>query len=144
MKRIILALSVAATVLLTAGCGTLSGALKGMSVKTYTFYNLPETLQDLQALPEANLKDPYGVAALTVAALCRYETNPDDCFAMLDWLKGPESLSNYEKQFLRERGRISAVPRSDRFRTDFLFQQSRPRHHAAPALEEGGLNLNKA
>ena len=49
------------------------------------------------------MKDPYGVAALVIAALCRYETNPEDCFEMLNWLKGPESLSTYEKQFIKER-----------------------------------------
>ena len=75
----------------------------GGGIKTYTFYNLPENLEQLQKLPEANMKDPYGVAALVIAALCRYETNPEDCFEMLNWLKGPESLSTYEKQFIKER-----------------------------------------
>lgn len=103
MKRILSIACFAAMAWLLAGCGALGqGSLSG-GIKTYTFYNLPESLQDLQALPEANMKDPYGVAALTIAALCRYETNPDACYEMLDWLKGPEDLSNYERQFIRER-----------------------------------------
>lgn len=118
MKRFLcIAAAFAAALTLIAGCSSLkkvvntTGVGTGLSnsplfnggIKTYTFYNLPETLDDLKKLPEANMKDPYGVAALTIAALCRYETNPDACFEMLDWLKGPESLSNYEKQFIKER-----------------------------------------
>ncbi|MBQ9450204.1 MAG: hypothetical protein IJU34_02660 [Bacteroidales bacterium] len=114
MKRILsIAAALAATVALLAGCSALknvannaginTGSLLNGGIKTYTFYNLPENLEQLQKLPEANMKDPYGVAALVIAALCRYETNPEDCFEMLNWLKGPESLSTYEKQFIKER-----------------------------------------
>ena len=114
MKRILcIAAAFAATFALLVGCSSLKNVVNGTGlntsallnggIKTYTFYNLPENVEELKKLPEANMKDPYGVAALTIAALCRYETNPDDCFEMLDWLKGPESLSTYEKQFIRER-----------------------------------------
>lgn len=103
MKRILSIVCFAAMAWLVTGCGALGQGSFSGGIKTYTFYNLPESLQDLQALPEANMKDPYGVAALTIAALCRYETNPDACYEMLDWLKGPEDLSNYERQFIRER-----------------------------------------
>ena len=99
MKRIFILLCAAT---LFSGCSLLSG-LTGGGIKTYTFNSLPQNLSELKARPEANMKDPYGVAALTIAALCRYETNPDDCYEMLNWLKGPESLSSYEKQFIRER-----------------------------------------
>ena len=101
MKRILTFFCFAALALSLTGCGTLN--LLGGGVKTYTFYNLPENLDELKALPEANMKDPYGVAALTIAALCRYETNPEACYEMLDWLKGPENLSTYEKSFLKDR-----------------------------------------
>lgn len=110
MKPFTRVLSALAALAMLAGCGTLSqvsgsaGSLFKGGIKTFTFYNLPETLSDLQALPEAKRKDAYGVAALTVAALCRYETNPNDCFEMIDWLKGPDDkLTANEKQFLRER-----------------------------------------
>lgn len=99
MKRIFLILC---TAMLLSGCSLLSG-LTGGGIKTYTFNSLPQNLSELKARPEANMKDPYGVAALTLAALCRYETDPEACFEMLDWLKGPEDLSNYEKSFIRER-----------------------------------------
>ncbi len=74
-----------------------------MNSKTFTFDRLPETADELRALPEAALTDAYATAALTVAALCRYEASPDDCIAMLNVLKGPQELTVYEKQFLRDR-----------------------------------------
>lgn len=136
MKRFLsISLSLLAVLILLCGCGAiktngggniLSGVLNG-GIKTYTFYNLPENLEELKALPEANLKDPYGVAALVMAALCRYETNPADCFEMLNWLKGPEPLSNYEKQFIRERLDGKAYkPRS-------FFQGATPANNYTPS-----------
>ena len=103
MKRFLLFLATAAAVLLlVSSCSILSGLMSG-GIKTYTFNSLPQNLSELKARPEANMKDPYGVAVLTLAALCRYETSPQDCWEMLDWLKGPEDLSNYEKSFIQER-----------------------------------------
>jgi len=87
----------------TSSTGSTSGRVFRGGVKTFTYYNLPENVQDLQDLPEANRKDAYGVAAMTVAALCRYETNPEECFKMLNWLKGEEPLTSFEKEFLRDR-----------------------------------------
>ena len=45
----------------------------------------------------------FKTAALTIVALCRYEHNADEAIAMLNFLKGPEDVSNQEKQFIRER-----------------------------------------
>lgn len=72
-------------------------------VKSFSFSEFPKNVEQLKALPEASLQDPYGVVALTVAALDRFGTDPDACFAMLDFLKGPEPLSAAEKSFIRER-----------------------------------------
>jgi hypothetical protein len=83
--------------------GSTAGSIFRGGVKTFTYYNLPENVQDLQSLQEANRKDAYGVAAMTVTALCRYETNPEECFKMLNWLKGEEPLTSFEKEFLRDR-----------------------------------------
>ena len=95
-------------VLLTAGCGSLGNISNslgnlGLGGHTFTFNSLPQNLDDLQALPEASLTDPYAVAALTVAALTRYGTSSRDCIQMLNYLKGPEPVSGYESQFIRER-----------------------------------------
>ena len=71
--------------------------------KQYTFKNLPQNVEEMKAMKEADLQDPYAVAALTVVALMRYESSIDDCYDMLNFLKGPEELSTYEKGFLRDR-----------------------------------------
>ncbi len=81
--------------------------------ETFTFASLPTTVAEMQALPEASLDSAFKTAALTIAALCRYEQDPNEAIAMLNFLKGPEEVSTYEKQFIRERldGRLY-IPRS--------------------------------
>lgn len=71
--------------------------------ETFTFEALPKNVSELQALPEAAMDSAFKTTALTIAALCRYEENVDDAIAMLNFLKGPEDVSTYEKQFIRER-----------------------------------------
>lgn len=69
----------------------------------FIFTSLPTNLDELKELPEAVLNSPFKTAALTIAVLCNFEKDPDATFEMLDFLKGPESVSEYEKQFIRER-----------------------------------------
>lgn len=71
--------------------------------ETFTFTTLPTNVSQLQALPEASLDSAFKTTALTLVALCRYEHNPEESLAMLDFLKGPGEVSTYEKQFIRER-----------------------------------------
>ena len=73
--------------------------------ETITFASLPQTLAQLQALPEAALTSPFQTAALTICALCVYSTNPDQGAQMLNFLRGPRPLSNYDLSFLRDRFR---------------------------------------
>ena len=68
-----------------------------------TFAALPETLEAMQALPEAAMSTPFETAALTVAALCVYPKNRDESIKMLEFLKGPAGVSEMEKQFIRDR-----------------------------------------
>lgn len=83
---------------------TVSSVGKGKNrSEGFTFHALPENVAELQALPEASLDTPFKTAALTLLALCRYKDSPDDAIAMLDFLKGPEQVSPYEKQFYKER-----------------------------------------
>ena len=70
---------------------------------TVTFAKLPETLAELQALPEAGRKSPAEAAALAVAALCRYPLDKAEACRMLDWLRGPRPMSEMDRQFLRDR-----------------------------------------
>ena len=74
-----------------------------MENKTYTFSGIPQNVSQLSALPEAALASPFQAAALTVVALCRYCQSTQDGIDMLNFLKGPQPLSPYEKQFLRDR-----------------------------------------
>lgn len=71
--------------------------------ETFKFDVLPTNVGALSSLPEFKLDTPYKTAALVLAVLCNFENNPEETFAMLDSLKGPESVSTYEKQFIRER-----------------------------------------
>lgn len=81
--------------------------------ETFTFSALPQNVAQLQALPEASLDSAFKTTALTTLALCRYEHSPEDAIAMLNFLKGPEEVSTYEKQFIRERLQGKAyIPRS--------------------------------
>ncbi|MDO4962046.1 MAG: hypothetical protein Q4E57_09425 [Eubacteriales bacterium] len=74
---------------------------------------LPVNLEELKKLGESKLSTPEETALLTVAALCAYPADKNACIEMLDYLKGPESVSEYEKQFLRDRFRdADYVPRS--------------------------------
>ena len=71
--------------------------------ESFTFAALPTNVTELQALPEATLDSAFKTTALTILALCRYEQNPDEAIEMLNFLKGPEEVSTYEKQFIKER-----------------------------------------
>ena len=72
-------------------------------IKQFVFARLPQDLAELQALPEASMTDPFAVAALTVAALCRYEGDKDACVSMLNYLRGPRPLMGIDVQNLRDR-----------------------------------------
>ena len=76
---------------------------------TFTFLALPESLEELKALPEAAMDTPYKTAALTVLALCAYAAAPGIGKEMLNFLKGPAPLSPYEISFLNDRFRDSKL-----------------------------------
>ncbi|MBR5312215.1 MAG: hypothetical protein IKU40_04965 [Clostridia bacterium] len=86
---------------------TVSGAAKNLAnhKETFTFRALPECLAELQALPEAVLDTPFQTAALTVCVLCVYAADRNIGTEMLNFLKGPRPLSNYEISFLNDRFR---------------------------------------
>lgn len=70
--------------------------------ETFTFASLPTNVAELQALPESSLDSAFKTTALTLAALCNYEHNPDATIEMLGFLKGPGEVSGFEKQFIKE------------------------------------------
>lgn len=77
------------------------------------FAKLPDTLDEFKALPQAQLATPFDTAAMTVLALCFYPQNAELSLQMLGYLKGPQPLSEHDKQFIRDRFRDKDyVPRS--------------------------------
>ena len=77
----------------------------GKKKETFTFAALPESLAQMQALPEATLDDPFKTAALTVCALCVYAADKNIGREMLDWLRGPRPLTPTDISFLNDRFR---------------------------------------
>jgi len=75
----------------------------GNRSETFTFSALPESLAEMQALPEAKLETPFQTAALTVCALCAYAADKNIGKEMLDWLRGPRPLSNLDVSFINDR-----------------------------------------
>lgn len=97
--------------------------------ETFVFQSLPQTLEELKALPEADLKSPFKAAALTVLALNMYPTNREACFEMMEFLNGPDDLSNLDKSKINDRfmdGR-SYVARS-------YFEGATPENNYAPKM----------
>lgn len=69
----------------------------------FVFEALPTSVDELLKLPEGVLDTPFKTTALVIAALCSMEKNEAAAFEMLDFLKGPDSVSVFEKQFIKER-----------------------------------------
>lgn len=91
----------------TAVSGAVNSAASSVGPKkeTFTFAKLPESVAELQALPEASLDSPFKTAALSLLALCAYGADKQTGIDMLNFLKGPKPLSNMEISFLDDRFR---------------------------------------
>lgn len=77
----------------------------GNQRETFTFRTLPESLAEMQALPEAALDTPFQTVALSLCALCAYAADRQIGAEMLNWLRGPRPLSGHEISFLNDRFR---------------------------------------
>lgn len=82
---------------------TVAGVKAHAGARKVTFPSLPTNLEQLKALPEASLTDPYAVAALSVLALTPFATNREESIAMLNFLKGPDPLNPAEIQQISDR-----------------------------------------
>ena len=98
---------------------SMAGAAKGVvqnlgnKKETFTFKDVPASMSEFAALPQASLSTPFETAALTVIALCVYPYNAQLSTEMLNSLRGPRPLSNQELSFLKDRFRdTDYVPRS--------------------------------
>lgn len=74
----------------------------GKKEERFTFASLPTSVEELKMLPEAKMDTAFKTAALTIAVLCNYEKSPEDTYAMLNVLKGPEPVSEYEKSRIKD------------------------------------------
>lgn len=70
--------------------------------KEFVFTKIPESLEEMKALPQANLQDPFGVVALVILAMNNYNTNQDNMIAMMNFLKGPGQLMGLELSRMRD------------------------------------------
>ena len=78
--------------------------LAAMSKKaTFTFEELPKNLEELKALPEAKMDDPFKTAALALCALCAYSEDREAGTEMLNYLRGPRPMSPTDIAFLNDR-----------------------------------------
>ena len=85
----------------------------GSKTEKIVFADIPESLEALEALPQAALSTPFDTAALTVVALSVYPADKELCFRMLDYLRGPRPMNGADKQFIADRFRDKDyVPRS--------------------------------
>lgn len=82
------------------GGGQAAGNLKSVDV---TFTTLPGTLAEFMTLPQAELTNSFDTVASLVAALCAYTNDKDECTAIINYLKGPEPMSQRDIIFLRDR-----------------------------------------
>ncbi len=71
--------------------------------ETFSFTAVPKNVEELKALPEADLKTPFKTAALTMLVLMNYKNDVAATLEMLNYLKGPEKLPEKEIQFLKDR-----------------------------------------
>ena len=94
---------------------------------TAVIQTLPQSVAEMQSLPQASLASPYGTAALTVAALCAYEQNPQAAADMLGFLRGPRPLTPHDLQFMRDRLRGKG------YKTFSFFEGSSPQNNYTPA-----------
>ena len=95
---------------------------------SFSFPALPESLDEMQALPEAALKDPFQAAALTVCALCAYAADKYIGTKMLNWIRGPRPLSPHDLSFLNDRFRDGThIPFS-------YFKGAVPENNYVPSL----------
>lgn len=66
--------------------------------KSFSFASIPNSAAQIK--PQT---DPFATAALTAIILCNYKNDPNATVEMLNVLKGPDPMSTYEIQFLKDR-----------------------------------------
>lgn len=69
----------------------------------FQFPELPKTETDFRSMPTFGFDSPFQVAALLIVALTSWKDNREECYQMIDALKGPQKMSPMDRQFVRDR-----------------------------------------
>ncbi|MGM9606351.1 MAG: DUF6935 domain-containing protein [Oscillospiraceae bacterium] len=77
----------------------------GNQRETFTFAALPESVEQMSALPEAAMDTPFKTAALTVCALCAFAADQNVGTDLLNFLRGPRPLNGQDISFIKDRFR---------------------------------------
>lgn len=111
----------------TTKAASVAASKAAQKTETFRFEKLPGSADEFKALPESVLASPFQTAALTVVALACFETCGENaCYDMLQFLKGPGTLSNLEKQQIKFKfGDQIFLPRS-------YFEGSKPGNNYTP------------
>lgn len=80
----------------------------GNQKETFTFAALPESVDQMRALPEAAMDTPFKTAALTVCALCAFAADQAVGTELLNFLRGPRPLNGQDISFIKDRFRGGA------------------------------------
>ena len=101
---------------------------------TLSFDKIPNNLEEMKTLPGdiASLKDPYGVVALAVLAYGVYHKDPDAALEMIKYLRGPRELSEYDKQFIKDRF-PKGTPQSEYLMKSY-FEGATPDNSYTPSM----------
>ncbi len=73
--------------------------------KDIVFADIPTSLEALKATQYGDLKDPFAVAALWVCATCIFPTDETTAVEMMNYLKGPDSITPADVAFIKDRFR---------------------------------------
>lgn len=77
----------------------------GNKRETFTFQALPESVEQVRALPEAAMDTPFKTAALTVCALCAFSADQAVGIELLNFLRGPRPMTGQDIAFIKDRFR---------------------------------------
>lgn len=80
----------------------------GNEKEIFTFSVLPESVEEMNTLPEAVMDTPFKTAALTVLALYVFAADQAAGTELLNFLRGPRPLTGYDISFIKDRFRGGA------------------------------------
>jgi hypothetical protein len=80
-------------------------------------------------MQEFDLSSASSTAALFIVAICAYKHDREECYSMIDILKGPQKLSVIDKNFIRDRMMV----KSD-YIGEAYFNGATPENNYTPSL----------